>query len=158
MKRTSNKTYFLLTFSLTFSVVLLSACAIYLSPLKYINFIAPEPREVDPVAFWADYQGHPDQYLFLDVRNSEVYDRSHAKGALSQPIGTFYDIRYSLPKTGKKIVLICTSGRLAAVAYGFLQDWGYTNLLHVKGGLQAWVLDDLPIEGSDIYAALPTRD
>lgn len=145
-------------FIVIFGVVLLSICAIYLTPLKYINLVAPTPYEVDPKVFWADYKANPNGYVFLDVRSSDVYDRSHAQGALSQPIGTFYDIRNSLPRSGKKIVLICTSGRLAAVAYGFLQDWGYTNLIHIKGGLQAWVLDDLPIVGTDIYAALPTQD
>jgi rhodanese-related sulfurtransferase len=138
--------------------VLLTVLAIYVTPLKHLNLVSPDPKDIDPVAFWKDYQANPDKYLVLDVRQKNVYDMAHAKGAVSQPIGTLFDLRNLLPRSGKTIVLICTSGRLAGVAYGFLQDQGYLNLLRIEGGLQQWSLDKLPMEGNNLLAPLPTRD
>ncbi len=139
-------------------VILLTVFTIYLTPLKHLNIIDPNPNDVDPKEFWDAYQKNPGGYLFLDVRNQTVYDTSHAKGAINQPIASMFDLRHDFPKSGKKIVLICTSGRLAGVAYGFLQDWGHLNLIRIKGGLQNWVAEGLPIEGNDITAPLPERD
>jgi rhodanese-related sulfurtransferase len=131
---------------------------VYLTPLKWLNIIPPAMNEISPAALQQELVAHPEKYLFLDVRSQEVYATSHAKGSRSQPIGTLYDLRDSLPRSGKTIVLICTSGRLAAVAYGFLRSQGYLNLLHVQGGIQGWVAAGLPLEGKNTLAPLPERD
>lgn len=118
------------------SAIIITVLVIYLSPLKHLNLIDPNPNDVDPKEFWDAYQKNPDGYLFLDVRSQQVYDISHAKGAQSQPIASMFDLRHDFPMSGKQIVLICTSGRLAGVAYGFLQNWGHLNLIRIEGGLQ----------------------
>jgi rhodanese-related sulfurtransferase len=154
MRRWSNR------FNNTFLIPVLAAVAgvigaallIYLTPLKHANLISPTMHEVDPAAFEADFVKHPDDYIFIDVRSPNVYQSAHAKGSINIPIENLYDEHYTLPKSGKKIVLICTTGRLAAIAYGYLQDWGFTNLLHLQGGLQNWTYEGLPIEGQSVFS------
>ncbi len=131
---------------------------IYLTPLKHLNLIDPNPQEVDPTEFWEKYQKNPEKYLFLDVRDAQSFGTSHAKGSVSRPIASLFDLRKDFPKMGKEIVLICTTGRLAGVAYGFLEHWGHLNLLRIEGGMHNWVAQGLPIEGLDITAPLPERD
>lgn len=131
---------------------------IYLSPLKHLNLIDPNPQEMDPTEFWEKYQQDPERYIFLDVRDQRSHEISHAKGSKSQPIASLFDLRRDFPKTGKEIVLICTTGRLAGVAYSFLEHWGHLNLLRLEGGMHNWVAQGLPIEGVDITAPLPERD
>lgn len=139
-------------------ITLLSAVLlIYLTPLKHFNLIDPNPHDIPPVEFWNDMQAHPEEYYFIDVRDQSAYETAHARGAISQPIGTLFDLRKSLPKD-KTIAIICTSGRLAGVAYGFLEHWGYTNMVRLEGGMQKWSLEGLPLDGRDILAPLPASD
>jgi rhodanese-related sulfurtransferase len=142
----------------TIIVVLVTSLLIYLTPLKWLNIVEPAMNEMDPAEFQKELVAHPEDYLFIDVRQKTVYEVAHAKGSVSQPIATLFDLRNTLPRTGKKIALICTSGRLAAVGYGYLQSQGYTNLIHVKGGLQAWAAEGLPIEGTNTLTPLPEQD
>jgi rhodanese-related sulfurtransferase len=144
-------------FILLLCVASITALAIYLTPLKHLNLVAPEPRDIEASEFWNLYQTNPNKYFFVDVRDVNAYARSHARGSVNHPIGTLYEKRYEFP-TNKTIVLICTSGSLAAVGYGFLEHWGYTNLLRVNGGLQEWIIADLPFEGENTSAPLPERD
>ncbi len=132
--------------------VITTTLLIYLTPLKHLNMISPVMNEVDPAAFQAKFLAHPDDYIFIDVRSPNVYESAHAKGAINIPIENLYDEHYTLPKSGKKIALICTTGRLAAIAYGYLQDWGFTNLVHIQGGLENWSYEGLPIEGTSVFS------
>ena len=138
--------------------ILVTVALIYLTPLKHLNVLDPKPHDIDPAEFWKDYSAHPDQYLFLDVRDASSYNTAHAKGAVNQPIGTLYDLRNVLPRSGKTIVLICSSGRLAGVAYGFLENQGFLNLLRIEGGTQQWAQEKLPLVGNNLLAPIPTED
>lgn len=134
--------------------VLVTAAGIMLSPLRHLRVISPAMHEMDPKEFYADFQAHPDEYLLIDVRSANIYNSAHAKGAISIPIENLYDDHYTLPSSGKKIALICTTGRLAAVAYGYLEHWGFLNLIHIEGGMVNWVAQGLPVEGRYIQGGI----
>lgn len=138
--------------------ILITSSTIYLTRIKWFTPFIPVPIEITPTAFWKAYQDHPDQYLFIDVRSKETYDTTHARGAINDPIGNLSDDQFYLPKSGKTIVLICTTGRLAAVAYGYLEHQGFLNVLHVQGGLRQWIEEGMPVEGTDLHAPLPSHD
>ncbi|HWP61695.1 MAG TPA: rhodanese-like domain-containing protein [Candidatus Paceibacterota bacterium] len=125
--------------------VLLAAILFYGTPLRYLDPVDPGMQDVDPAALSAAMQAHPQQYLVLDVRQASAYEAGHIQGALSEPIANLYDDRFVLPKTGKTIVLVCGDGRLAAIAYGYLEHYGFLNLLRISGGLQAWQAEGLPV-------------
>jgi len=131
--------------------VVVTALAIYLTPLKHMNLISPVMNEVDPAAFNAKFVANPDDYLFIDVRSPNIYQSAHAKGSINIPIENLFDEHYNLPKSGKKIALICTTGRLAAIAYGYLQYQGFNNLIHIQGGMANWTYQGLPLEGSTVF-------
>lgn len=130
----------------------ITACVIYLTPLKHLNLVPPAMNEVDPAVFYKEFTANPEKYLFIDVRSASEYAIAHPKGAINIRIADLADpsVRAELPKSGKQIVLTCTDGKLAAVAYGYLQNWGYLNLVHLTGGLELWTLEGLPVEGTSV--------
>ena len=129
---------------------LIAAMAIYLTPLKWITVIEPTIKDIDPKTFYADFKAHPQQYLFIDVRQAHEYKMAHAVGSINIPLIDLYDKRHTLPKNGKEIVIICTIGRSSGIAYSYLQHYGFFNIKRVDGGLQNWVLEGLPIEGTAV--------
>lgn len=134
-------------------VAILTALAIYLTPLRHFTVLSPSMNEVDPAVFYEEYKKNPDEYIFIDVRSPTIYHSAHAKGSINVPIENLFDEHYLLPRHGKKIALICTTGRLAAIAYGYLQNWGFGNLIHIQGGMQNWAGQGLPVEGSNVFVS-----
>ena len=135
------------------AAVVITGLSIFLTPLRHFALIAPTMHEIDPQVFHAALIAHANDYLFVDVRSPTIYRSAHAKGAINIPIENLFDEHYTLPRSGKKIALICTTGRLAAIAYGYLENWGFQNLLHIEGGLQNWNNEGLPVEGINVFVA-----
>lgn len=128
----------------------LCVLVIYLTPLKHLNLITPSMREIDPKALYNDMQTNPSGYIFIDVRDADVYDGAHAQGAVNIPIADLVTMNLGFPRSGKQIAFICTTGQLATVAYGYLQNLGFMNILHVTGGLEQWNAEGLPIAGKNV--------
>lgn len=144
-------------FFLSMAVTLVATVLlIYLTPLRHIMLVPPTMREMDPKEFYTKFSTEPDKYMLVDVRSPSVYTSAHAKGAINIPIENLYDERNTLPRNGKQIALICTTGRLAAVGYGYLESQGFTNLIHIEGGMVNWVTEGLPVEGKNIANISPT--
>ena len=122
------------------------ACAlvVYTAPIRILSLVDVPMRDVNPTEVYAGMQAHSEQYLFIDVRTAAMYEASHAKGALNISIHDLYDKRFSLPKMGKTIVLICGDGKLAGVAYGYLERYGFRNLERIEGGLAGGKRAGLP--------------
>ena len=139
----TQKITILITLLMTALVTIL---VIYLTPLKNLDLISPSMKEVDPAAFWKEYNADPSKYVFYDVRPTSEYKANHAKGAISEPIEMLFPDHTKLPHSGKTIVLMCSGGYLSGVAYGYLEHQGFLNLLHVQGGLKNWIVEGLPIE------------
>ena len=135
------------------ATLLATAFVIYLTPLKYLNVVPPVMNSMQPSEFHESFTANPDEYVFIDVRSPNIYDSAHAQGSINIPIENLYEEHYSLPKTGKKIALICTTGRLAAIAYGYLKYQGFNNLVHLDGGVAKWTHEGLPLEGRNVLAA-----
>lgn len=135
------------------SAALLSASLIYLTPLKWVTVIEPTITDIDPVAFQAEFEKNPDKYVFIDVRPDSAYNISHAKGSLSMPLHTLYDMRHTLPKSDKEIILICSGGRASGVGYSYLQHYGFFNIKRIDGGIEKWILEGLPTEGTAAQAS-----
>lgn len=123
-----------------------------LDVLRYTKYVEPRMVEVDPRVAYQEMLNDKDGYLFFDVRSIGEYNNLHASSSTSVPIAQLYDKWQTLPRSkDTKIYLICTSGRLAAVAYGYLQLHGYRNLVHVTGGIQNWVNLDVPVVAKPIF-------
>jgi rhodanese-related sulfurtransferase len=119
--------------------------------LRYTSHIPAKTVEMNPKEVYLFTGAKKSQYVFLDVRTVGEYKRLHALNSTSTPIGHLFDDRNTLPRDKKTtIFLICTTGRLASVAYGYLQLQGFTNIVHVNGGLVEWVKQGLPVNTSNI--------
>lgn len=127
-------------------LVFISLAVVYLTPLKHFNVLEPTIDDVDPAEFYAEYSQNPDQYVFLDVRNGEAYNRLHAEGSESMPLHSLYTERLFLPKnTDKTIIFICSGGVASGVAYHYLEHHGFLNLKRIDGGIEAWQAAGLPV-------------
>src|SRR3989338_6072093 len=130
------------------TTALLTLVAIYLTPLKWVTVIEPTIKDIDPVAFQSDFVKNSDRYIFIDVRSETAYNKVHAVGSINMPLHTLYDQRHVLPKNGKEIILICSGGRTSGVAYSYLQHYGFFNIKRIDGGIENWIAEGLPVDGS----------
>lgn len=81
--------------------------------------------------------------LLVDVREQEEFDNVHAEGAQLIPLSEFESRYGELPKD-KTLVMICRSGARSARAGELLLENGYSDVVNLKGGTNAWVEDGLP--------------
>lgn len=130
-------------------LVMITLALVYLTPLKHIAVIEPTIDDIDATEFYEMYTENPEKYIFLDVRNEQVYNRLHAAGSELMPLHTFYTERLFLPKnTDQTIVFICSGGVASGVAYHYLEHHGFFNLLRIEGGIEAWEAAGLPTVSS----------
>jgi rhodanese-related sulfurtransferase len=76
--------------------------------------------------------------IYLDVRESAEYNSGHIDGALLLPrLEIAEKVAELIPNKGTPIVAYCAIGHRSAIAADVLQDLGYTQVVSLKGGLQA---------------------
>jgi len=84
---------------------------------------------------WQDVEEK--QGLLVDVRSEQEYNEGHKDGAINIP---HYEMKNKaealLNDKEKAIILYCRSGSRSKKAYETLKKMGYTNVYHVKNGLQ----------------------
>lgn len=77
---------------------------------------------------------------FVDVRRPAEYNSGHAPHAVAAPLSQLRDTLPSLNLIPtKKTAVICAGGFRSSAAASILQQAGFTNLLNVTGGTNAWV-------------------
>lgn len=90
---------------------------------------------------------NPDDLVILDVRTPGEFKEDHIANAKNMDFfgGRFdYDI-ISLPKDST-ILVYCRSGKRSAGAAEILREAGYSKVLHMHEGLEAWKKAGLPVE------------
>ena len=84
-----------------------------------------------------------EDFQLIDVREQHEYDNANIDGVLI-PMGEITS-RYDEISKDKKVIIQCRSGARSANVIGFLeQNFGYTNLHNLEGGIIAWAneIDD----------------
>lgn len=77
--------------------------------------------------------------MLVDVRTPEEYRSGYIKGAINIPLDDFdKQVKKMLPDKEQTIMLYCKSGKRSAVAAQELMDLGYTHILDIDGGVNAW--------------------
>lgn len=76
-----------------------------------------------------------EEYFMIDVRTKKEYQEGHLNGAINIPLS---DIKGKIKDTNvdKKILLYCQSGIRSKKALKILEDLGYKDIYHLKGGLE----------------------
>ncbi len=78
-----------------------------------------------------------DPFLLVDIRETYEYDIVRVPGAKLIPPGDLPS-RMSELDSAQEIALICKTGKRSVPALRLLQEAGFTKLLNVTGGIQAW--------------------
>ena len=75
--------------------------------------------------------------FLLDVREPFEHEAFNIGGKLI-PLGDIITMAENIP-TGKPVILYCKTGIRSQIAIQRLQyKFGFTNLLNLKGGMEAW--------------------
>jgi len=80
-----------------------------------------------------------DDFLLIDVRESNEFEIARIPGSVLMPLGHFIDgsALKNLP-IDKEIVLHCHLGVRSAAALSILKNAGFLDVTHVEGGIHAW--------------------
>lgn len=98
--------------------------------------------------------------ILIDVREPEEFIQGYVDRSVNYPrgilemrihqhpsVGSNCDIMAALEKlSAKPIYLICRSGARSALAADSLKNMGFTQVLSVAGGFQAWLDAGYPVE------------
>jgi len=79
-----------------------------------------------------------EDFVLLDVRNQDEYEKTHIVGAVFFPLPTLSEQALADFELGDKeaeVVIYCDSGNKSAQAYEMLSKWGYINLKKLDGGI-----------------------
>lgn len=82
--------------------------------------------------------------LLVDVRSPEEFQGGTLPGATLIPFWDFAKGRYDLPRD-KPILLICAVGGRSLACGQLLASQGYREVYNLKGGLDAWVEQRVPL-------------
>ncbi|MGF1525282.1 MAG: rhodanese-like domain-containing protein [Candidatus Competibacterales bacterium] len=87
-----------------------------------------------------------DDALVVDLRGASDYRGGHIQGAVNIPSGELKDRLKEVQRfKAKPVVVYCQTGTRSQSAGGILKQAGFDRVHHLKGGLQAWRGDNLPV-------------
>lgn len=84
--------------------------------------------------------------LLLDVRDSQEYEAGHIIEARSLPVADIGAKAETLKKYREKPVIVyCETGAASGAAARTLRAGGFNKVVTLRGGLQSWRQDNLPL-------------
>ncbi len=89
-----------------------------------------------------------ENYLFIDVRSKEEYDKNHVKGAVCIPMEVIKENLNEIPQN-KIIIVYCngTSCDRSSMAAEILVQNGFAKVYRMGGlGILEWIEKDYPVE------------
>ena len=87
--------------------------------------------------------------VLIDVRSKEEYLAAHLKAEGSEfiPINEdSFETKMNKLDKNKTYVIVCAHGIRSKHAMNVAKKLGFDKVYDIKGGLQAWVEDDLPLD------------
>jgi rhodanese-related sulfurtransferase len=92
--------------------------------------------------------------VLLDVRSQAEFDSGHVIDARHLPQEQVGQAGETLKKYKDKVVIACCeSGARSGAAARLLRTQGFTKVVNLRGGLQAWRAESLPLVRSDAAKA-----
>ena len=88
---------------------------------------------------------HNEGIKILDVRGTSEYQAEHIPNAMHIHMGYIPERLEELPKD-EIFAVQCASGIRSIVVTSILQKYGFTNVVNMSGGIDAWKAANLPIE------------
>lgn len=90
----------------------------------------------------------------LDVREPDEFNAGHIPNAIHIPMRTLGENLNLLPDLNAKIIVVCKGGFRATLGMTALQVLGYTDVIVLKGGFDAYVGEELEVV-TDPFVAEP---
>jgi len=79
-----------------------------------------------------------EDFVLIDVRESHEHEEFNVGGKLV-PLGTIPSSIAELQDLkDQEVVVYCRSGQRSGMAQKFLQQYGFTNVRNLEGGMLAW--------------------
>ena len=116
---------------------------VFIGPSSNQADTAASFRTVTPLEAKALIEARRD-LLLVDVRSPEEFQGGSLPGATLIPFWDFAKGRYDLPKD-KPILLVCAVGGRSLACGQMLAAKGYREVYNLKGGLDAWVEQRVPL-------------
>ena len=118
---------------------------LYIKGIIFANFKNLSPKEAFELI-----QKEKDKVVILDVRTPQEYSiDGHIKGAKLIPLDKITEKISILKKfKNKKIIVYCRSGNRSVSASRILSDLGF-KVYNIKGGLNGWKEEGLPVENEN---------
>jgi rhodanese-related sulfurtransferase len=93
--------------------------------------------------------------VLIDVREADEYQAGHIPGAVNIPRGLL-EFKLSndptLTRRDLNLVLYCKNSGRSALAACALQDMGYSHVLSIAGGYEAWHAAGKPVQTAQLPA------
>ena len=82
----------------------------------------------------------------LDVRGGEAFAAGHIRGARNLPVDRLAESLEGLRRLrDKPVIVYCNRGVTAAAAMRLLAGHGFSKVVNLRGGLDAWRAEQLPV-------------
>jgi rhodanese-related sulfurtransferase len=89
--------------------------------------------------------------ILLDVRSQGEFDAGHIRDARHLPQDQVAGAAESLKKYKEKVVIACCeSGMRSGATARALRTQGFSKVVNLRGGLQAWRAENLPLVKSGV--------
>ena len=130
------------------------------------TFLATLPTDAGYYAIKADKLNEmmvENPPFIVDVREAaEIESNGFIAGSINIPIRELLKNLDKLPAKDAKIVITCASGHRGALGMMALRILGYTDVVNVNGGINAWAKAEFPLEtgapASPVAGAAPEVD
>ena len=89
---------------------------------------------------------HPSEILLLDIREPHELEVARLSDVLHIPLNDVPGRAAELPRD-KDIVIMCHHGRRSGRLCAYLMEQGFTNVVNLRGGIDAYALEVDPAVG-----------
>ncbi len=118
--------------------------------LFFLTFLTPsfaQKGELDAKSFFDSIQSKKIQ--LLDVRTSSEFSQGHIAGSFQADWNNFdqFKERVASLDKHKPLYIYCLAGSRSAAAQKWLIKEGFETVFNLRGGINSWNLEDLPLEG-----------
>ncbi|MCH8542525.1 MAG: rhodanese-like domain-containing protein [Alcanivorax sp.] len=84
--------------------------------------------------------------VIVDLRDEDDFRKGHIAGSINVPYGKISDRVSELARyKDKPVILVCSLGSHASLAGRQLKNEGFIELHRMRGGIQGWRNDNLPV-------------
>ena len=86
-----------------------------------------------------------DNAFLIDLRESEAFQNGHITNSINIPFNNLSNRTNEINQQDKSIILICDMGSVSPNAGEILKKEGFPNVLILKGGINEWRMQNLPL-------------